>query len=157
MNPEDALRDHVLFLLRGGDAHADFEKTIADFPADLAGAKATGLAFTPWQLLEHLRIAQWDIIEFSRNPDHVSPEFPDGYWPASSTPPDATAWQECVNAFRADLRAMQDLVGESADLLAPIPHGEGQTLLREALLAADHNAYHLGQLVMIRRAFDAWG
>jgi len=112
---------------------------------------------TPWRLLEHLRIAQWDILEFSRNPKHVSPSFPDGYWPRSDAPPDAAAWDRSVAAFRADLKAMQDLVADPAtDLFALLPHGEGQTILREALLVADHNAYHLGQLVMLRRALGAW-
>lgn len=104
-----------------------------------------------------MRIAQWDILEFSRNADHISPAWPQGYWPDDDSPPDPTAWDRTVAAFRADLRAMQDLVGDSAvDLFAPIAHGDGQTILREALLAADHNAYHLGQLVMLRRVLGAW-
>ena len=104
-----------------------------------------------------MRIAQWDILEFSRNAKHVSPPFPDGYWPDEDAPPDAVAWDRCLAAFRADLQAMQDLVADpSTDLFAPIPHGDGQTILREALLVADHNAYHLGQLVMLRRMLGAW-
>ena len=152
-----ALREHLLYLLRGGGAHLDFEKAIAGLPAELRGAKVPGLPHTPWRLLEHMRIAQWDILEFSRNPKHVSPPWPDGYWPKADAPPDAAAWDRSVAAFRADLRAMQDLVADPAtDLFAPIPHGEGQTVLREALLVADHNAYHLGQLVMLRRALGVW-
>ena len=115
------------------------------------------MAHTPWQLLEHMRLAQWDILEFSRNPEHVSPESPDGYWPVGDAPPDAGAWDESVAAFRADLKAIQGLVRESEDLLGRIPHREGQTLLREVLLVADHNAYHLGQFVTIRRLLGAWG
>jgi hypothetical protein len=152
-----ALREHLLYLLRGGGAHLSFDKAVADLPADLRGAKPPGQPHTPWRLLEHLRIAQWDILEFSRNPRHKSPEFPAGYWPAGDAPPDAGAWDRSVAAFRADLKAMQDLVADPAtDLFAPIPHGEGQTVLREALLAADHNAYHLGQLVVVRRLLGAW-
>jgi hypothetical protein len=152
-----ALRDHLLYLLRGGGAHLDFEKAIADLPARLRGAKPPGQPHTPWRLLEHLRIAQWDILEFSRSPRHVSPPFPDGYWPAGDAPPDDAAWDRSLAAFRADLKAMQDLVADPAtDLFAPIPHGEGQTVLREALLVADHNAYHLGQLVLLRRLLGAW-
>jgi hypothetical protein len=157
MNTEQALRDHLLYLLRGGGAHLDFEKAIANLPAAVRGAKAAGTPHTPWRLLEHMRIAQWDILEFSRNPKHVSPEFPEGYWPRGDAPPDETAWDRSVAAFRADLRAMQDLVANPAtDLFAPIPLGQGQTILREALLVADHNAYHLGQLVLLRRLLGAW-
>jgi hypothetical protein len=159
MQPDQtaALREHLLYLLRGGGAHLDFDKAVAGLPTELRGAKVHGLPHTPWRLLEHLRIAQWDILEFSRNPRHVSPAFPEGYWPRGDAPPDADAWDRSVAAFRADLRAMQDLVADPAtDLYARIPHGEGQTVLREALLVADHNAYHLGQLVVVRRLLGAW-
>jgi hypothetical protein len=152
-----SLREHLLYLLRGGGAHLDFDKAVAGLPPELRGAKPAGVPHTPWRLLEHLRIAQWDILEFSRNPRPVSPPFPDGYWPKGDAPPDAGAWDRSVAAFQADLRAMQDLVADSAvDLFARLPHGEGQTVLREALLVADHNAYHLGQLVMLRRMLGAW-
>ena len=157
MDGEQALRDHLLYLLRGGGAHLDFESAIAGLPANLRGAKPASLPHTPWRLLEHMRLAQWDILEFCRNPKHVSPDFPDGYWPRGDAPPDAGAWDRSADAFRADLRAMQELVADaSSDLFAPIPHGQGQTLLREALLVADHNAYHLGQLVTVRRLLGAW-
>jgi hypothetical protein len=159
MTPERtaALRDHLLYLLRGGGAHLDFDAAVAGLPPELRGAKPAGQPHTPWRLLEHLRIAQRDILEFSRNPRHVSPPFPDGYWPGGDAPPDEGAWDRSVTAFRADLKAMQDLVADPAtDLFASIPHGEGQTVLREALLVADHNAYHLGQLVLLRRLLGAW-
>ncbi len=157
MDKNQQLREHVLYLLRGGGAHLDFEAALADLPVALRGAKPAGVPHSPWRLLEHLRIAQWDILEFCRNPHHVSPQFPEGYWPASDAPPDAQAWDRSVAAFRADLRAMQDLVANPAtDLFAPIPHGEGQTILREALLVADHLSYHLGQLIIVRRALGAW-
>jgi hypothetical protein len=152
-----ALREHLLYLLRSGGAHVDFEAAVADLPPDLRGGKVAGLPHTPWRLLEHLRIAQWDILEFCRNPRHASPTFPEGYWPKGDAPPDDVAWNRSVAAFRADLRAMQALVADPAtDLFAPLPHGKGQTVLREALLVADHNAYHLGQLIVVRRLLGAW-
>ncbi len=157
MKNETVLREHLLELLRGGGAHLDFEAAIADLPVKLRGSKPAGVPHTPWRLVEHMRIAQWDILEFCRNPEHVSPKFPDGYWPDGDDPPAPAAWDRSVDSFRADLRAMQDLVPDSSkDLFVPIPHGDGQTILREALLVADHNAYHLGQLVTVRRALGAW-
>ncbi len=152
-----ALRTHLLELLSGGGAHLPFDKVVADLPAGLRGARPDGVPHSPWRLVEHMRIAQWDILEFCRNPRHVSPSFPEGYWPKGDAPLDSGAWDHTLAAFRADLRAMQDLVAEPAvDLFSPIPHGEGQTVLREALLVADHNAYHLGQLVVVRRMLGAW-
>jgi hypothetical protein len=157
MNEHQALREHLLYLLRDGGAHLSFERAIAKLPPKLRGARPRGVPHSPWRLVEHLRIAQWDILEFCRNPKHVSPDFPGGYWPAGDGPPSAAAWNKSVAAFRADLRAMQDLVADPAtDLFARIPHGQGQTILREALLVADHNAYHLGQLVVVRRLLGAW-
>jgi hypothetical protein len=154
---DQALRDHVLYLLQGGGAHLDFDTAVADLPEDLRGAKIDGSPHTPWRLLEHLRICQWDILEFSREPNHVSPEFPHGLWPQTDGPPTPDAWDRSVEAFRDDLTAMMDLVADPAtDLFARIPHGDGQTILREALLVADHNAYHLGQLVFLRRCLGAW-
>jgi hypothetical protein len=113
--------------------------------------------YSPWQLVEHLRIAQWDILEFSRNPSHVSPKWPEGYWPAEETPPEDGSWERSLAGFRADLEAFRRLVEDPAiDLFAPIPGGTGQTVLREAMLIADHNAYHVGQLVLIRRLLKSW-
>lgn len=154
---DQALRQHVLYLLQGGGAHLNFEQAIADLPAEFQGAKVAGVSHTPWRLLEHMRICQWDILEFSRDPKHVSPEFPDGYWPAGDAPTAAESWDKSVQAFRSDLQAMIDLVADpNTDLFALIPHGDGQTILREALLVADHNAYHLGQIVFLRRCLGAW-
>lgn len=156
MKSDQALREHLVHLLRGGGAHLDFDKAIGGLPAALRGVRPGGLPHSPWRLLEHMRLAQWDILEFCHNPRHVSPEFPDGYWPQEDSPSDA-AWDRSVEAFRADLKAMQRLVADPAtDLFAKIPHGDGQTILREALLVADHNAYHLGQLVVVRRLLGAW-
>jgi hypothetical protein len=157
MEHQQALRDHVLELLRGGHAHLDFEKATAGLPAQLRGSKPRGLPFTPWRLVEHMRIAQWDILQFSIDPHHVSPDFPDGYWPPDDVPPDSLSWDQSIASFLADLKTLSDLISDpKMDLLAPLPHGEGQTILREALLAADHNAYHLGQLVVVRRLLGAW-
>ncbi len=154
---DQALRKQLVYLLNGGGAHLDFERAVAGLPAALRGANVDDIPHTPWRLLEHLRICQWDILEFSRNPEHVSPDFPRGYWPDGDEPPDPAAWDRSVQAFRDDLQAMIELVSDpAADLFALIPHGEGQTILREALLVADHNAYHLGQLVLLRRCLGAW-
>jgi hypothetical protein len=157
MDRDKSLRDHVLYLLRDGGAHLNFDRAVADLPAKLRGARPAGVPHTPWRLLEHMRIAQWDILEFSRKPKHVSPTFPDGYWPKDDGPADEAAWKHSIAAFRSDLQAMCDLVADpGTDLFARIPHGSGQTILGEALLVADHNAYHLGQLVVVRRALGAW-
>jgi len=157
MNDSDPLRQHVLELLDGGNAHLDFEAAIADLPAELRGAKPPGLPHSPWRLLEHMRIAQWDILRFSVDPNHVSPEFPAGYWPEGDAPPDPSAWDRSAESFRSDLRSMKALVADpKTDLFAPITHGQGQTILREALLVADHNSYHLGQMVIVRRLLGAW-
>lgn len=158
MTPIDTdLRKHLVNLLNGGNAHATFDQAVDGLTPELRGKTPRGAEHLPWQLLEHLRIAQWDILEFSRDANHQSPPFPEGYWPAKAAPPDAQAWDKSVRTFRRDLKAMCELVAaETTDLFARIPHGEGQTVLREALLAADHNAYHLGQLVMVRRLLGAW-
>ncbi len=151
-----ALREHLLYLLRGGGAHIDFDDALKDFPAELFNARAAGVPYTPWHLLEHMRIAQWDILEFSHTAAHVSPDWPEGYWPDKTQEASADDWQRSVESFRADLRRMEALVeDESNDLYAAIPHGTGQTLLREVLLVADHNAYHLGALVTLRRTLEA--
>ncbi len=152
-----SLRQHLINLLKGGQAHTTFDEAVADLPFELRGQKPHRLPYSSWMLLEHLRIAQWDILEFSRNAKHVSPDWPGGDWPQSEAPPDEAAWNKSVRHFRADLKAMQDLVAnKSTDLHARIPWGEGQTILREALLVADHNAYHIGQLVVVRRLLGAW-
>jgi hypothetical protein len=157
MANDKALRQHVVNLLKGGNAHVDFDSAFKDLPAELRGKRPKGAEHSPWELLEHLRIAQWDILEFSRDPKHKSPEFPSGYWPSTPAPPDDAAWGKSIRSFRKDLQALCDLVNDqSTDLFAKIPHGEGQTILREALLAADHNAYHLGQVVLLRRLLGAW-
>ncbi|HXY02337.1 MAG TPA: DinB family protein [Terriglobales bacterium] len=157
MDTDKNLRQHLVDLLRGGNAHVKFEDVILEFPANLRGQKASNLPHSAWMLLEHVRIAQWDILEFSRNQKHKSPKWPEGYWPATDDPPSAAQWNTSVKQFRADLKEMEDLVkNPKTDLFAKIPWGDGQTILREALLIADHNAYHLGQIVDVKRLLGAW-
>lgn len=157
MQNDKALRQHLLNLLKSADAHVDFEAAIKDFPVALQGQRPKGAAHSPWEVLEHLRITQWDILEFSRNPKHKSPEFPAGYWPGTQAPPNKNAWEQSAQAFRKDLGALCDLVANDAnDLFAKVrPDGE-QTLVREVLLTADHNAYHIGEFVVLRRLLGTW-
>jgi len=155
MKTADPLRQHLVNLLTKAEAHVDLESELKDFPRELRGRKPPGAPHTPWQLLEHIRIAQWDILEFSRDAKHQSPKWPEGYWPNAEAPPDEKAWDKSVKTVLEDLQSMADLASDpKRDLVAKIPHGDGQTLLREALLVADHNAYHLGQLVMLRRILE---
>src|SRR5882672_11020519 len=150
---DQSLREHLLYLLRDGGAHAGFDGTLGDWPVKLAGVKVANFPHTAWMLLEHLRFAQWDILEFSRNPRHVSPPWPAGYWRTAEAPPNEKAWKASMSAFKKDLLAMERLVAnKKTDLFAKLAWGDGQTILREALLVADHNAYHLGQLVMLRKS-----
>jgi len=154
---DGALRKHLLELIGGGHAHADFEAAVSGIPVRLRGKRPKGAEHSPWEILEHLRIAQWDILEFSRDPNHQSPDWPGGYWPPAPAPPNQKAWEKSVRAFRSDQKSMCDLVADtSTDLYSNIPHGGGQTILREALLVGDHNAYHLGELIMVRRLLGTW-
>jgi len=153
----DPVREQVLLLLRGGRAHAAFNDVVKDFPAKLRGVKPNGAPHTAWQLLEHMRIAQWDIVEFCRDPKHVSPKWPEGYWPKTETPSSDAAWKKSVAAVKKDLAAMEKMVEKpKTDLYTPVPGGTGQNILNQALLLVDHNAYHLGQLVLLRRLLGAW-
>ncbi len=156
-NTDRSLRQQIVDLLESGGAHATYEAIVKDFPAEMRGRKPDGFPHTAWMLLEHLRMAQWDILQFSRNPDHVSPPWPAGYWPTAEAPADDSAWNKSIRDFRRDRKAMQNLVSDpKSDLFARLPWGDGQTILREALLVADHNAYHLAQLVDVRRLLGAW-
>ncbi|MGH9421100.1 MAG: DinB family protein [Thermoanaerobaculia bacterium] len=152
MTDTNALRQHLLNLLNSGDAHQDFDSAVDTVPVASRGKRPAGVPHSPWELLEHIRIAQHDILEYSGdNPGHVSPDFPDGYWPSTPEPPTASSWDESVTSFRADRSAITALVNDSStDLFAKIPHGNA-TLLAQLLLIADHNTYHLGQLVLVRR------
>ncbi|HUJ31736.1 MAG TPA: DinB family protein [Candidatus Acidoferrum sp.] len=154
---EQKLREHLRRVLSWGEGHVTWKAAVAGVPAKSRGVKPAGAPHSLWELLEHARLAQWDILEFSRDPKHVSPDFPDGYWPTTPAPPSDAAWEKSVKAFESDTEAMGRLVADpKTDLLAPIPHGSGRTILREALLAADHNAYHLGQFVLVRKMLGDW-
>ena len=158
MNPDDALRRRLLHALDAKGAHLDFDAAVENLPADVRGTRPEGLPYSPWELLEHLRFTQRDILDFCRDPDYTKPNWPDDYWPETSAPPSPNAWDASADAFRQDLQALKDLVADPAtNLYAAIPHGDGQTYLREALLVIDHNAYHLGQLVAVRRLLGVWG
>jgi DinB family protein len=157
MNSEQSLRKHLIELLEGGHAYATFDQILADFPEKQRGKIPKGLSHSAWMLLEHLRIAQWDILDFSRNPKYKSMKWPDDYWPKTPAPPNASAWDKSVKAFNEDLCAMKELVEDpKTDLFAKIPWGDGQTILREAMLIADHNAHHLGQVIDVRRLLGIW-
>jgi len=157
MQKDKLLREHLVKLLMSQDAHVDFATAIKDLPAHARGQRPKGAEHSPWEVLEHLRIAQWDLLEFAVNAKHKSPEFPAGYWPKTQVPASEAEWDGSVKSFGNDLKRFCDLVSaESTDLFAKIPHGEGQTVLRQALVTADHNAYHLGELVLLRRMLGAW-
>ncbi len=157
MNNDQSLRKHLVFLLQGEGAHVGFDSAVKDMPANLRGKRPQGSPHSAWELLEHMRIAQWDILEFTRDPKHLSPKWPDSYWPKSPEPPDEHAWDESVKGFHSDLHALEKLVSDpGTDLLASLGHDKEKTVLREVLLAADHNAYHIGELVLLRRILGAW-
>lgn len=154
---ESLLRDQLSRLLAWEDAHVGFDNAVDGIPAELRGTRPSNLPYSPWQLIEHLRITQHDILEFCRNPNYKELKWPDDYWPASDAPPSARAWDESIRMFRQDRKALQQLAADPAvDLTARIPHGDGQTYLRELILAADHAAYHLGELIVVRRLLGIW-
>ena len=157
MATNDKLRKQVVALLAWSDAHVDFDTAVKGVPPGLRGVKPRALPYSLWQLLEHLRLAQRDILDFCTNPNYEAQNWPDDYWPRAPKPPTASAWQKSIAAFRADRRKLERLVAEpSLDLYAKIPHGDGQTYLREFLLAADHSAFHVGEIVIVRRLLGAW-
>jgi len=154
---DGALGNHLRKLLGWRDAHANFDTAVEGLDPSLQGVRPRGLPHSPWELLEHLRISQADILEFCRSAKYQEKSWPEDYWPDSPTPPDPGAWDRAVGEYRADREALQSLASDDGvDLFAEIPWGEGQTYLRELLLVADHTAYHVGQLVLVRRALDAW-
>jgi hypothetical protein len=157
MDHDKELRQQLAKAIDWHEAHADLSASVAKFPAELHGQVPDGLPYSAWQLLEHIRITAWDIVEFSRDGRHKSPPWPEGYWPKTAAPPNDAAWDKSVKAIEEHLDAMRELIKDTdRDLFAPIPHSSGQTLLREALLIADHTSYHLGQLVLVRKALGAW-
>jgi uncharacterized damage-inducible protein DinB len=147
---QKTLREQLLTAITGRESHTEFHSVVKDFPPDLRGKKPAGAPHTAWQLLEHMRIAQHDILEFSRNSKHQSPKWPEGYWPKTEAPPDQHAWAESVRQFDKDTKEMNQLI-ETGDLFTPLAHGDGQTLLREALVLANHNSYHLGQVAFLKK------
>lgn len=154
-----ALRKQLIALLRGGQAHVTFDDAVKDFPAKLRGSIPSDLPYSAWQLLEHLRITQRDILNFSAPPTggYHPISWPDGYWPESQEPPSANAWEQSIAAVRTDLEHFEALIqNPKSDLYKPFRWGDGQNLLREALLIADHTAYHLGELVVLRRLLGVW-
>jgi DinB superfamily len=156
-NQDKALRRQLAEVLTWGDAHADWKKALADLPVEKRGVRPEGLPHSPWELLEHARITQWDILDFCTNPEYEAREWPAGYWPKTPAPPDESAWEKSIRAFELDTQAAAKLIeNPGTNLFAKIPHGTGQTILREAVLLADHGAYHLGQLVLVRRLLGAW-
>ncbi len=156
-DPHAALRVQLASYLDWREAHADFDAAVDGVPADKRGVAPAGLPHSPWQLLEHLRITQHDILDFCVNPQYREMKWPDDYWPASASPPSPQAWEKSVSAYRRDREAMQALARDaSIDLFATIPHGSGQTYLREILLVVDHASYHIGQMVLVRRLLGAW-
>ncbi|NDJ86656.1 MAG: DinB family protein [Chloroflexi bacterium] len=157
MNSDTILRQQLLKLLQGGNAHLGFDQAVDDFPRDRINQRPPNVSYTPWHLLEHMRIAQSDILEFIRDPEHVSPQWPAGYWPAQDAQTDLEGWEKTITAFRDDLRDLQRMVGDpETDLLADLPHAPGYTILREVLIVADHNAYHIGEFAILRQVMRTW-
>jgi hypothetical protein len=157
MTTDAALREQLRKVLAWEDAHVGFDKAVEAIPGELRGKQPEGAPYSPWQLVEHLRIAQKDILEFCRNPKYQEMKWPDDYWPTSPAPKSAAEWEDSVRRYHDDLKALQDLAADSSiDLFAKIPHGEGQTYLRQLLLVADHTAYHVGQLIVVRRMLGIW-
>ena len=157
MNTDESLRKHLLELLDGGHAHSSFDQVVGDFPAKYRGEVPTGLPHSAWMLVEHMRIAQWDILDFSRNAKYKEMKWPADYWPKNPGPANAVEWEKSIQAFHDDLQAMKDFVSNpKTDLFAKLPWGDGQTVLREAMLVADHNAHHLGQLIDVKRLLGIW-
>lgn len=155
--PDTALREQLVTLLTGSNAHQSFDEAIHELPAGLRGVKPDKLPYSIWQLVDHIRIAQSDILEFTRDPSYRSPPWPAGYWSPDAAPADEASWQQAVDQIRRDRDAFVALLYDrDQDLYTPFAHGDGQNLLREALLIADHNAYHVGEIIIIRRLLDAW-
>jgi len=154
---EHILREQLLALLRGGNAHMNFDQAVADFPIDRINERPSNVEYTPWHLVEHLRIAQWDILNFVIDPEHKSPEWPKGYWPAVDARASGADWDRTLASFRQDLASLQELAANATQsLTADLPHAPGYTLVRELLLVADHNAYHIGELGILRQVMGAW-
>lgn len=157
MESDAVLRKELLALIHGGNAHMSFDEAVADFPLEAINKRPPHVSYTPWHLLEHLRITQWDILEFIRNPMHVSPDWPVGYWPAIDAQADQAAWETTVRRFRLDLSALEDIARDpNLPLTKPLPHAPGYTIFRELVLVGDHNAYHIGEFAILRQVMGTW-
>jgi hypothetical protein len=157
MASDSVLREQLLALLKGGNAHMTFDEAVAEFPLEAINRRPLNVPYTPWHLLEHLRITQWDILEFIRNPEHISPKWPKGYWPSQKEQADELRWFETISNFNADLSDLEELVLNPATRLeGPITHAPGYTILREVQLASDHNAYHVGEFAILRQVMGTW-
>ena len=157
MDMDTIVREELRAHLQGGNAHMTFDEAVANFPREQMNTKPSIVPYTPWQLLEHIRMAQWDILECIRNPQYVSPPWPEGYWPAESLQVDEVAWEKTLVSFRADLQSLLVTVSDpKVNLYTPIPHGNGQNILREILVVADHNAYHISEFATFRQVMEAW-
>jgi hypothetical protein len=157
MKADTIIREQLVALLAGGNAHLTFEQAVSGFPVAFINRKPPNTPYTPWHLLEHMRIAQWDILEFIQNPAHISPGWPEGYWPPQEAEADESQWQQTIAAFKTDLKTLQDLMAEpTTDLFAPLALGPEYTILREILVVADHNAYHIGEFAILRQVMSTW-
>lgn len=157
MSPDESIRKHLKSLLTWRSAHVEFDRVIRNVPPDLRGACPSGMPYSLWQLLEHIRLAQWDILDFCRNANYTTPPWPDAFWPSDASPDSREGWQESIDSYKRDRQSLIDIVLDgSIDLLSEIPHGEGQTYFREIVLVADHTAYHVGQMVAVRRILGIW-
>lgn len=151
------LINNLVELVGKGSSHASLDDALKNMPFALLGERPQNLPYSIWQLAEHIRIAQWDILEFCRDPKHVSPKWPDEYWPKEAAPKQKTEWQQCVNKIKDDRKAFIELIKKSGNNLdVPFEHGTGQSLQKEALVLADHNSYHTGEIIIIRRLLKAW-
>jgi hypothetical protein len=157
MEIENIVRQQLLALIKGGNAHMRFDEAVADFPPEYYNQTAPNSTYTPWRLLEHIRIAQWDILEFIRNPDYVSPSWPEGYWPPQGETADEARWEQTLHAFRSDQEALLHMVEDPAtELFTSFAHAPGYNLLREVLVLSDHNAYHMGEFATLRQVMQTW-
>ena len=157
MNADEVVRDQLLFLLRGGGAHMSLDQSVADFPMERTNTFPPNMRYTPWHLLEHIRLAQWDIIEFVINSDHISPDWPEGFWPERDARADEADWHKTIQAIRAGLKTLQEIVADpNTDLYTDLLHAPGYTILREVQLVADHNAYHIGEFAILRQVMGTW-
>ena len=157
MHTDQIMREQLLAVLRGGHAHMEFDQAVAGFPANYMNRKPPNVPYTPWHLLEHLRLTQWDILEFIRNPDHISPDWPAGYWPPAEAQADEAQWQRTITAFRTDLAALEALAANpETDLFAPLPQGLPYTIFREIMVVANHNSYHIGEFAILRQVMNSW-